>query len=159
MPISLILTPFDHFQNMSSGGIGPDLILTLCHMQVGQVQDLQLLQLVAAMWVPILGVHYLENYYSLWQSDLFSSCCQSNKICDAFLSLTDTCWPYWLQPRQWSGVWGGWERWGENRKQENRKAWMSTCRRGESKKRWSGRAPLQSKNWIRADLPEKRSFK
>ena len=30
MPISLILTPFDHFQNMSSGGIGPDLILTLC---------------------------------------------------------------------------------------------------------------------------------
>ena len=33
MPISLILTPFDHFQNMSSGGIGPDLILTLCHTQ------------------------------------------------------------------------------------------------------------------------------
>ena len=31
MPISLILTPFDHFQNMSSGGIGPKLILTLCH--------------------------------------------------------------------------------------------------------------------------------
>ena len=30
MPISLILTPFDPFQNMSSGGIGPDLILTLC---------------------------------------------------------------------------------------------------------------------------------
>ena len=30
MPISLTLTPFDHFQNMSSSGIGPDLILTLC---------------------------------------------------------------------------------------------------------------------------------
>ena len=28
----LVLTPFefDHFQNMSSGGIGPNLILTLC---------------------------------------------------------------------------------------------------------------------------------
>ena len=35
MPISLILTPFDHFQNMSSGGIGPDLILTLCHSHIG----------------------------------------------------------------------------------------------------------------------------
>ena len=33
MPISLTLTPFDHFQNMSSGGIGPDLILTLCPKQ------------------------------------------------------------------------------------------------------------------------------
>ena len=31
MPISLTLTPFDHFQNTSSGGVGPDLILTLCH--------------------------------------------------------------------------------------------------------------------------------
>ena len=30
MPISLILTPFDHFQNMSSCGKGPNLILTLC---------------------------------------------------------------------------------------------------------------------------------
>ena len=35
MPISLILTPFDHLQNMSSGGIGPDLILTLCHSHIG----------------------------------------------------------------------------------------------------------------------------
>ena len=34
MPISLTLTPFDHFQNMSSGGIGPDLILTLCHKYI-----------------------------------------------------------------------------------------------------------------------------
>ena len=34
MPISLTLTPFDHFQNMSSGGIGPDLILTLCHKEM-----------------------------------------------------------------------------------------------------------------------------
>ena len=34
MPISLTLIPFDHFQNMSSGGIGPDLILTLCHIKM-----------------------------------------------------------------------------------------------------------------------------
>ena len=32
MPITL--TPFDHFQNMSSGGIGPDFILTLCRKPV-----------------------------------------------------------------------------------------------------------------------------
>ena len=60
-------------------------------VQVGQVQDLQLLQLVAVVSIPILGAHYLENYYSLWQSDLFSSCCQSNQMYEVFVSLTDTC--------------------------------------------------------------------
>ena len=39
MPISLTLTPFDHFQNMSSGRIGPDLILTLCHIKYSQNHD------------------------------------------------------------------------------------------------------------------------
>ena len=40
MPISLTLIPFDHFQNMSSGGIGPDLILTLCLNRIGSTSAL-----------------------------------------------------------------------------------------------------------------------
>ena len=99
MPISLTLTPFDHFQNMSSGGIGPDLILTLCCMWLGGYKNfwnfilmLMLIPECCYPWpcilnliapsvrpsVTLLDFHSAQNV--VWSHKCFSKMCMKTSM-------------------------------------------------------------------------------
>ena len=60
MPISLTLTPFDHFQNMSSGGIGPDLTLTMCH-NLPYLHEMHVVQQFNMVFNTINTIKLVEN--------------------------------------------------------------------------------------------------